>query len=70
MRTISFQFQLIGTETADTFEIVVRYNKKITKKMCVQINGVLYNIINISPDESAKIMRYDILTLQEKKKGA
>lgn len=70
MRTIAFQFQLIGTETSDTFEIVIRHNKKISKKMCVQIDSVLYNIINISSDESAKIMRYDILTLQEKKKGA
>ena len=44
--------------------------KLVTKKMFVQIDDVLYNIINISSDESAKLIKFDILTLQTKKKGA
>jgi len=63
-------FQVIGTTTADTFDIVIRHNKLVTKKMCVQIDDVLYNIYNISSDESAKLIKFDILTLQAKKKGA
>lgn len=70
MRSLALQFQIIGTTTADTFDIAIRHNKLVTKKMCVQIDGVLYNIINISSDESAKLIKFDILTLQAKKKGA
>ena len=62
MRSLALQFQIIGTTTADTFDIA--------KKMCVQIDDVLYSIINISSDESAKLIKFDILTLQAKKKGA
>jgi SPP1 family predicted phage head-tail adaptor len=54
MRSLALQFQIIGTTTADTFDIAIRHNKLVTKKMCVQIDDVLYNIINISSDESAK----------------
>ena len=70
MRSLSLQFQLIGTTTSDTFDIVIRHNKLVTKKMCVQIDDVLYNIVNISSDESSALMKFDILTLQAKKKGA
>ena len=70
MRSLALQFQIIGTTTADTFDIVIRHNKLVTKKMCVQIDDVLYNIINISSDESAKLIKFDILTLQATKKGA
>lgn len=68
MRTLYLQFKIIGTTIADTFDIVIRHNSMVTKKMCVQIDGVLYNIINISTDESAKLIKFDILTLQAKKK--
>ena len=69
-RTLALQFQVIGTTVADTFDIAIRHNQLVTKKMCVQIDDVLYNIYNISSDESAKLIKFDILTLQAKKKGA
>ena len=70
MRSLSLQFQLDGTDKADTFEIVVRHNPIFTKKMGVKIDDITYDIINISPDESASIQRFDILTLRIKTKGA
>lgn len=70
MRTLSLQFQVLGTEKADTFEIVIRHNPLVTKKLAVMIEKVLYDIINISSDESANFQRFDILTLKVKKKGA
>lgn len=68
-RTLALQYQIQGTEIADTFEIVVRHNPIFTKKMGVLLDDVLYDIKNISPDESASIQRFDILTLKEKVKG-
>lgn len=70
MRTLALQFQVEGTDIADTFEIVVRHNPIFTKKMGVLLDGTLYDIKNISSDESAALQKFDILTLKEKTKGA
>ena len=35
MRSLALQFQIIGTTTADTFDIAIRHNKLVTKKMFV-----------------------------------
>ena len=69
MRSLAFQFQIAGTEQADTFEIVIRHNPSVSKKNLVKINDLIYTIYNISSDESTSFNRVDILTLKLKKKG-
>ncbi len=69
-RSLSLQYQIQGTEIADTFEIVVRHNPIFTKKMGVLIDETLYDIKNISSDDSASIQKFDFLTLKEKVTGA
>lgn len=69
MRSLAFQFQVAGTEQADTFEIVIRHNPSVSKKNLVKIDDLIYTIYNISSDESTSFNRVDILTLKLKKKG-
>lgn len=69
MRSLAFQFQIAGTEQADTFEIVIRHNPSVSKKNLVKIDDLIYTIYNISSDESTSFNRVDILTLKLKKKG-
>lgn len=69
MRSLAFQFQIAGTEQADTFEIIIRHNPSVSKKNLVKIDDLIYTIYNISSDESSSFNRVDILTLKLKKKG-
>ncbi|MGV8957615.1 phage head closure protein [Lactococcus lactis] len=69
LRTIALQFQLLGTQYEDTFEIVVRHQSWLREKLVVKFKGELYSILNISSDETSKIQRFDIITLRKKTKG-
>lgn len=69
LRTIGFQFQLLGTQYEETFEIVVRHQSWLKKDLLVKFEEALYNIINISSDETSGIQRFDIITLRKKTRG-
>lgn len=66
MRTLALQYQLIGTQISDTFEIVVRHNPWFATSMCAVIDSKYYDIVNISPDETPNLQAFDILTLKVK----
>lgn len=63
-RTIGQQASL-APEQLDQPVIVVRHNRKVTAQMKVKYNGIDYNIANISPDDSNRIITYDYITLKK-----
>lgn len=51
-------------EQLDQPVIIVRHNPNVTEQMKVKYNDKIYNIVNISPDDSNQIITYDYLTLK------
>ena len=69
-RSLGLQFSLVGTEAEDAFEIVVRHNPSLEAYSAAKIDGILYKVINVSPDDSANLNPFDIITLKKITKGA
>lgn len=63
-RTNTQNVSLLGTDFEDTIQIVIRHNPLIEKDLLVKYQDQLYQIVNLSLDDSNKIVTYDILTLQ------
>ena len=63
-RTNTQNVSLLGTDFEDTIQIVIRHNPLIDKGLLVQYQDQLYQIVNLSLDDSNQIVTYDILTLQ------
>ncbi|MDF7639959.1 phage head closure protein [Lactobacillus sp. ESL0791] len=66
-RAISQQISLTP-EQLDQPIIIVRHNTKVTTDMLVEYDGIQYSIMNISSDDSNKIIAYDYITLRKKGK--
>ena len=66
-RTLAQQYQLIGTELANTIVIAVRSQTKVGDALQVRFKGETqtYRIVNISRDESHNYPRYDLITLSK-----
>lgn len=67
-RSLALQLGLSAIEK-DDFEIVVRHNTQYIDMGVVMIGTDLYKIINVSPDDSAKLVTYDFITLRKVTKG-
>lgn len=65
VRSLSQQYQLIGTNLEDTQTIVIRHNPGIDDSMKVQIDDNTYTIVSINPDESTSIITYDTVTIRK-----
>lgn len=63
-RTISQQYQIVGTFLEDTTIIVIRHNEQVNKSLQVKYNGQIYDIVDISQDDSLNINSYDYLTIK------
>lgn len=68
-RSITQQYQVIGTELEDTVVIVIRHNPKVTKSLKVIYAGRTYDILDISQDDSFNINAYDYLTMKILERG-
>ena len=68
-RTLRQQYDLYGTELDDSLVLIVRHNSKINKQLKVKYNGEIYDILNISSDDSLNYMSYDYLTIKQIKKS-
>jgi SPP1 family predicted phage head-tail adaptor len=68
-RTLTQQYELVGTELQDTIIIAIRHNKDVQESMQVQIKDMAYTILNLSLDESNSYITYDFLTLKKVKRG-
>jgi len=66
-RTLAQQYQLIGTELANTIVIAVRSQAKVDDALQVRFKDdtQTYRIVNISRDESHNYPRYDLITLSK-----
>ncbi|AVO66254.1 phage head closure protein [Weissella cibaria] len=65
-RTLNQQYQIQGTALDNTKVIVVRHNIAVEGIKVVQIDGVMYDIVQYSPDESNTIITYDFVTLKRR----
>lgn len=63
-RTLSQQYQLLGQELQDSIILIVRHSEDINKQLQVKYNDQLYDILDISSDDSLNYMAYDYLTVK------
>lgn len=64
-QSLNQQYALLGSNITDTLLIAIRHGQSIDRGMVVQLNGKLYNIINISVDNRIGLDVYDLITLRE-----
>lgn len=65
-RTLNQQYQIQGTALDNTKVIVVRHNPAVEGVKVAQIDSVMYDIVQYSPDESNAIIAYDFVTLKRR----
>lgn len=63
-RTLNQQYQLQGTALENSRTIIIRHNPAVETLELAVIDGIQYDIVNYSPDETGNIIRYDYLTLK------
>lgn len=65
-RTLDQKYELVGTDLEDTSVVIVRHNKALADKQMALIDGIKYDIIDYSPDESFGVMANDYITLKRR----
>lgn len=65
-RTLNQQYQLQGTELDNTRLVVVRHTQALESSKVAQIDNVMYDVTQYSPDESNAIITYDYVTLKRR----
>lgn len=69
-RTLTQQYTLVGTRLDNSITIIVRHDTRNVSQKQARLDGVVYDISDISPDDSNDAIRYDYLTLTKVTKGA
>ena len=69
-RTLTQEYTLIGTRLDNSITIITRHDDRNASQQQARIDNVVYNIADVSPDDSNNIIRYDYLTLVKITKGA
>ena len=69
-RTLTQQYTLVGTRLDNSITIITRHDDRNANQKQARIDGVVYDISDISPDDSNDAIRYDYLTLTKVTKGA
>lgn len=69
-RTLTQQYTLIGTRLDNSITIITRHDDRNASQQQARIDGIVYNISDVSPDDSNNAIRYDYLTLIKITKGA
>lgn len=67
-RTLNQQYQATQASLQDSKVIVVRHNKKLTEALKIRLNGIVYDIVLLSPDENHGFNRYDFVTIRKSTK--
>src|SRR5699024_4982922 len=67
-RTLNQQYLAISAGESESRVIDIRHNSKVAEGQSVRINGVIYNVDKISPDENFGLNRYDFVTLKKSEK--
>lgn len=68
-RTRNQQYQVFQTELQDSIVLVIRHNLKVNKQLKVQYDGKLFDILDISSDDSLNYSAYDYVTIKSVTKG-
>ncbi|WP_054725632.1 phage head closure protein [Paucilactobacillus hokkaidonensis] len=66
--TMTQKYLAAGTELEDTSTIAVRHNNQLENMQQCVVNGVTYDITDVSPDDEMYIA-YDFVTLSKIKRG-
>ncbi|MDN4555195.1 phage head closure protein [Lacticaseibacillus paracasei] len=69
-RTLTQQHTLVGTRLDNSITVIVRHDIRNASQQQARIDGIVYDISDISPDDSNDAIRYDYLTLVKTTKGA
>lgn len=69
-RTLTQQYTLVGTRLDNSITIIVRHDTRNASQKQARLDGVVYDIADVSPDDSNDAIRYDYLTLTKIAKGA
>ena len=69
-RTLTQQYTLVGTRLDNSITIITRHDVRNASQQQARIDGIVYDISDISPDDSNDAIRYDYLTLVKTTKGA
>lgn len=69
-RTLTQQYSLIGTRLDNSITIITRHDNRNASQQQARIDGIVYDISDVSPDDSNNAIRYDYLTLVKITKGA
>ncbi len=64
-RTMNQTYQLTNFNMQDTVDLVFRHDPLIQSLLKVQLDGIVYDIVSISPDESFNLDPYDIVTVRK-----
>lgn len=64
-RTITQQYMVVGTRLENTVIIITRHDDRNDGVTRAQINGIDFEVLSISPDDSNEYIRYDYLTLSK-----
>ncbi|WKF86021.1 phage head closure protein [Lacticaseibacillus pantheris] len=64
-RTITQQYMVVGTRLENTITIITRHDVRNDSVARAQINGIDYEVLSVSPDDSNEYIRYDYLTLSK-----
>lgn len=67
-RTLNQQYLATQASLSDTKVIVVRHNNSVTDALKVRLNGIVYDIVLLSPDENHGFNRYDFVTIRKSTK--
>ena len=69
-RTLTQQYTLVGTRLDNSITIITRHDTRSVAQQQARIDGIVYEIADVSPDDSNDAIRYDYLTLVKTTKGA
>lgn len=64
-RTMNQTYQLTNFNMQDTVDLVFRHDPLIQSNLYIQLDGIIYEIVSISPDESTNLNPYDIVTVRQ-----
>lgn len=69
-RTLTQQYTLVGTRLDNSITIITRHDTRNAAQQQARLDGIVYDIADVSPDDSNDAIRYDYLTLTKIAKGA
>lgn len=64
-RTLSQQYQLVGSRLDDTITIITRHDSRNSKATKAHLGSTDYDVLDCSPDDSGDYIRYDYFTLKK-----